>query len=369
MNDFDWWDKSSVQQHSLDMRQFVDFRQATLLNGSRIIEAYNASGLTFTLLPDRGLDIWSAWYKGHPLTWLAPGSPRLPDWGQTWLEQFNGGLLTTCGLTHVGPPEVDEITGAKRDIHGKYTRLPATNIRIEGDWVNDDQYAMTLSADVVQSSLFGEQLHLARRIKLLAGDPTIYVRDTVTNLGDTPSPIMLLYHFNLGYPLVQKGARLISSSVVYPRDEEAWKGVEQWGTYEPALPGFAEQVFFHRLRHDTDTGWATVAVLNDSYGLKFGWDASSLPYFTQWKNTRQGMYVNGIEPGNCIPEGQNAARRSGRLRMFEPGESQTYILELSIVENVAKLPASPESLIGASESLVPNTYCNLTDYTPYFSGE
>lgn len=67
--------RDEVERHSLDMRQFIDFRQATLPNGMRIIEAYNSSGLTFTLLPDRGMDIWMAHYKGVPLTWISQGSP------------------------------------------------------------------------------------------------------------------------------------------------------------------------------------------------------------------------------------------------------------------------------------------------------
>ncbi len=33
------------------------------------------------------------------------------------------------------------------------------------------------------------------------------------------------------------------------------------------------------------------------------------------------MYVHGIEPGNCVPEGQNAARAGGRLRWIAPGET------------------------------------------------
>ncbi len=103
--------REEVERHSLDMRQFIDFRQATLPNGMRIIEAYNASGLTFTILPDRGMDIWTAHYNGVPLTWISQGSPHPADFGQSWLRQFNGGLLTTCGLTHVGPPEKDDISG------------------------------------------------------------------------------------------------------------------------------------------------------------------------------------------------------------------------------------------------------------------
>src|SRR5579862_4435421 len=99
------WTPEQLNQYSIDLRQFFDMRESTLPNGMRIIDAYNASGLHFTILPDRGMDIWTAHFKGIPLTWVAQGSPYAPDFGQTWLQQFNGGLLATCGLTHVGDPE------------------------------------------------------------------------------------------------------------------------------------------------------------------------------------------------------------------------------------------------------------------------
>src|SRR5262245_2437740 len=131
------FDRPTVEKHSLDMRQFIDFRQATLPNGLRTVEVYNGSGLTFTLLPDRGLDIWTAHYKGKPLTWISQGSPFPPDFGQSWLRQFNGGLMTTCGLTHAGPPETDDQTGEIRDLHGKFTRLRAGSLQINGGWMSD----------------------------------------------------------------------------------------------------------------------------------------------------------------------------------------------------------------------------------------
>jgi hypothetical protein len=67
------WTLDELRKHSVDMRQFIDFRESTLPNGMRIIDCYNSSGLTFTLLPDRGLDIWTAHYKGIPLTWISQG--------------------------------------------------------------------------------------------------------------------------------------------------------------------------------------------------------------------------------------------------------------------------------------------------------
>lgn len=42
----------SLEQYSVDLRQFIDFRTSTLPNGMRIVEAFNSSG--FRLPPAAG---------------------------------------------------------------------------------------------------------------------------------------------------------------------------------------------------------------------------------------------------------------------------------------------------------------------------
>lgn len=356
------WNRAELEQHSLDMRQFIDFRQSTLPNGTRIIEAYNGSGLTFTLLPDRGLDIWTAHYNGIPLTWVAPSSPHAPDFGQTWLRQFNGGLLTTCGLTHAGVPETDETTGEKRDLHGNYTRLRANDLSLSGRWneTTGDTYTLELTGSVYESSLFGAQLRLTRRYTLKLGEPTIHLNDHVTNMGDVPVPFMLLYHINIGYPLVRAGARLEAPSVhVYPRDEAARPGFERWAEYDAASPGYAEQVFFHHVAADAAT--SQVMLHNGELGFGVEWSTDTLPYFTQWKNTRQGIYVSGLEPGNCLPEGQNGARRSGRLIMLQPGETKAFRVAMYLVP-ADQLAAERDKIARLHETGVPVEGARLNDF-------
>ena len=324
--------REAVERHSLDMRQFIDFRQATLPNGMRIIEAYNSSGLTFTILPDRGMDIWSAHYKGLPLTWISQGSPHPPDFGQSWLRQYNGGLLTTCGLSHVGPSERDDITGENRDIHGMYSHLRAGDLSIDRHWYGNSDYSVWLNAEITEAKLFGEQLVLRRSYGLELGHTMITIWDTITNRGDQSVPLMLLYHFNVGYPLVREGARSHTPNAgVFPRDLVAKPGLNRWWEYDAATPQYAEQVFFHHLKAKSN-GFTKVMLGNEDMAITLDWDSSSLPYFTQWKNTRQGIYVNGIEPGNCIPEGQNAARRNGRLMMLEPGQEYRSAISVGIAD-------------------------------------
>jgi galactose mutarotase-like enzyme len=357
-----WLKREAMEQHSIDMRQFADFRHSTLPNGMRIIEVYNSSGLTFTILPDRGLDIWTAHYKGIPLTWISQGSPHPPDFGQSWLQQFNGGLLTTCGLTHVGPPETDSETGEHRDIHGRYSRLRTERICTQSEW-GSDNYQLELSGTVSQTRLFAEQLRVTRTYRLALGDPTIHISDIVTNVGDTPTPFMILYHFNLGFPLVADGTKLhIAHEAVYPRDEEARSGFDTWFKYDAATPRFAEQVFFHHAKSDEE-GQAMAALLQDDFGLALEWDTTSLPYFTQWKNTRQGIYVNGIEPSNCIPEGQKAARENGRLVMIEPGETRVFSCKMEVLDGEMQVKECAKYISALQQNGKPAAGCKLNDFS------
>lgn len=359
------WNEELLKQYSADMRQFVGARECTL-NGQRALHLYNAVGLEFIVLPDRGFDIWDARYKGIPLTWLAPGSPHPPDWGAGWLRGFNGGLLTTCGLTHVGPAEIDDLTGERSDIHGNYTRLRAENYQVDGTWEytqpKDDvnYFEIRYSAKVQDKSFFGTQLTLTRTYFLNLQHPDIGIIDVITNDGDTPAPFMLLYHFNLGFPLIHEGTRLYSSGKVYPRDSTARAGIKSWQLYDAPLAAYPEQVFYHHLRSKGDR--TDVLVGDDALAIQLSWETKSLPYFTQWKNTRLHQYVNGIEPGNCIPEGRNAARRAGRLKMLQPGEVVDTYLKIDILDSPERIGHSRQGIASLDEDGKSIPTCFLSDY-------
>jgi hypothetical protein len=365
MSDPTAWTRDELDRHSVDLRQFIDFRSATLSTGMRIIEAYNSSGLTFSVLPDRGLDIWTAHYNGLPLTWISPGSPHPPDFGQSWLRQFNGGLLTTCGLTHVGPPEVDDVTGERRDLHGNYSRLRTHNITVTALHADDSSAvpALELSGTVHEAELFGAQLQVQRRMTLRLGVPTVTIRDRITNIGDRPADLMMLYHVNVGFPLVRNGARLSTPHMakgVLPRDKAAAAGLRAWNMYADPTPDYPEQVFFHQLQQVS--GRTSIVLANDSLSIKLAWLTADLPYFTQWKNTRQGSYVCGIEPGNCIPEGRNRARSAGRLRTLDPSQQVEHRLDISATDELQTIQRWLTGVELIRRDGSPITGCRLADF-------
>jgi len=355
------WTPDILAQHSLDPRQFADFRESVLPNGLRIIDAYNASGLQFTLLPDRGLDIWTAHYKGLPLTWIAQGSPFPPDFGQTWLQQFNGGLLTTCGLTHVGPAETGEVTHEVRDLHGRYSRLRAENVAKTWQTDSSGLPCLELSGIVRETAMFGVQLRVTRTYRLNLTSAQIELHDTVINLGDSPAPLMLLYHINTGFPLVNEGTELHTPHhTVYARDANARPGLARWNLYEAPTREYKEQVFYHQLK---ESGGSTGILLeNGEIGFEVTWNPSALPYFTQWKNTRQGIYVNGVEPGNCIPEGQTSARKTGRLEYLAPGETCAFGCSLRVIEGTEALQSAKLHVEQLRSDGKPAEKCRLDDY-------
>lgn len=74
--------------------------------GTRIAWINTGGGLRYKVVLDRAMDIADAFYNQHSLAWLSHGGITSPQpfsgGGLNWLRTFGGGLVTTCGLTHVG---------------------------------------------------------------------------------------------------------------------------------------------------------------------------------------------------------------------------------------------------------------------------
>lgn len=293
--------------------------------GTRRLHVVNGGGLEFDLHPDRALDLGAATFDGVPLAWLSstgfpgPGSYEPRDRG--WLRTFGGGLLTTCGLDSFGPP-VDDEDGSS-GMHGRVGNLPA---RVTGADASAER--VMVCGTVRQTGVFAENLVLHRRVTTAVGSAALSVEDTVTNEGSSSSPHMVLYHVNLGWPLLDEGCVVqIPHATVEPRDADAQEG---WGNrYEigAPIPGFREQVFIHRAGSER-----SATVTNQARKLRFSLRFSdSLPAIFEWKMTATQHYVLGLEPANT-PEiqGRAAARAAGRLPRLEPGERVDYRIELEL---------------------------------------
>src|SRR6516165_10765641 len=238
--------------------------------GVRLLRFAAGSGFGFDVLVDRGFDIGRAWLGGQSLAWWSPVGLIAPGLyepaGIGWFRGFPGGLVSTCGLDHTllgGPDDATVFNYPHRatetyGLHGRYTGLPARLAGYGASWDGDD-CVLWAEGEVLQAALFGEQLLLRRRVEADLRGVSLRIADTVTNVGPTPCPHMMLYHCNVGFPVVDAGAELI-----YPAGPGTCVSAASSPDYRELAgpePGFVEECYEHDMRAGAD-GLVGAAVVN-----------------------------------------------------------------------------------------------------------
>lgn len=308
--------------------------------GVRALRFTSAAGLVCTVVPDRGMDVPDMSWRGRSLCWhdacgrVAPTLFQPEDNG--FLRSFFGGMLTTCGLTNFGPGGQDG--GETLYLHGLASNLPAAEVAWGSSWEGDDCW-LWARGTTRQARLFGENITLYRHLRMRLDGSALELEDLVRNEGWSPSPHMILYHCNAGFPLLDEGTRMLGSfASVTHRDDDASRGLAGFDRFGPPEPGFKEQVFIIAPRADAG-GWHEVTVWNPTLdgglGLRLRWDGATLPALFLWRMLGQGAYVLGVEPANCpYIRGRQEARAAGGLPLLEPGEERRYHLRFEVVTGV-----------------------------------
>ena len=295
--------------------------------GTAAIEVRNGSGLRFVVLPDRGMDIAYAELNGVPFSYIgktgvvAPAHYDEPD----FLRSFTAGLLTTCGLTQIGTPCEDN--GEQLGLHGRAANIPAEDVSVFQDWVDDNNFEIRITGRVRECKVFGPDISLTRTITTRLGDNAIYIHDEIENRAFEPTPLMVLYHMNFGYPLISADTVLETDCTgLRPRMPEMACGLDTACQFSDPIHGYQEQVFF---RDAVGDSYATLRnpVLGMEVRLDFNGD--TLPYLVEWKMMGEQEYVVGVEPGTYPPTGRAAARERGELLFLQPQEKRIHDLKVT----------------------------------------
>ncbi len=317
--------------------KLVEFKEG-VEKGVEGLEFRTGSGFNFTVLPSRGLDISNAEFNGIPLAYISSTGVTHPAYyeseGYGWLRGFFGGLLTTCGLTYCGAPCVDE--GVSLGLHGRVSNLPAHNVNTVRCW-QDDEFILGAKGEVRETVVFGENVVMRREISTKIGSKRLFIEDVVENEGFESTPHQMLYHINLGFPIVSENSVLLSPSIlVMPRDKEAEKDKENYWKFQLPVKGYKEKVYYHKMEESND-GFVTVAVVNREFnngrglGVYVKYLKETLPFFIEWKMMGEGLYVVGLEPANTLVEGRAKERKRGNLKILEAGEKVNYKLEIGVL--------------------------------------
>jgi len=344
--------RRDLAAHAGSLSQFAGVRLMTLGDGVergvRMLEFRSGSGLRFTVMIDRCLDIGDCDYRGMSIGWHSPAgfkSPALHDaegeGGLGWLRSASG-LLVTGGLDQIlfmnEEPGDHFVYGPRKTIshglHGRIGMLPARLTGYGESWVGDEM-VLWCEGVVSQGAVFGEHLELVRRIEITAGTNEIRISDRVVNRGFYRTPHMYLYHVNVGHPVLSEGSRYVA-----PISDVVWAGhagdsYRKQGVGYRIMPapqmGFHEQVWQHEMAADVD-GNVPVMLVNDQLEIAFEVvnRKDQFPCNYQWQNFHAGQYAVGMEPSTNHVQGRAFASERGELIWLEHGEERQYDVKFRV---------------------------------------
>jgi hypothetical protein len=346
------WTREELTARIGDPQQVAGARGSILTDGKadgvRAVEVTTGSGFSFTVLPGRGMDIPWASHKGKAISFVSGTGVTSPAYyeeqGLEWRRSFFAGMLTTCGIANAGAPSVDQ--GKAFGLHGRLSNAAAENLCTDQEW-EGDEFLIRLKGTMREAEAMVENLSLTRTIETRLGEKGLRIRDTVRNKGFSPQPLMLLYHFNFGFPLLGTSAKVVGPiTKTVPRDDEARKdrGLEECLSFPEPVHGYAEKVFFHTLAARKD-GRTFIALVNrdtgdgEPLGIVLRWNSRELPRFTQWKMPCKGFYVVGLEPGTMMPIGRGPLRQQGALPMIDGQASYDVAIDFEVLDTGAEIDA------------------------------
>ena len=220
-------------------------------------------------------------------------------------------MVYTCGLNSVGGREGFEL-------HGTYHTIPAEVIRTQCD-----EQGIVVEALIRNTALFGQNLVMHRTITSAIGADSVQIEDKLTNLGYKDESYCLLYHTNIGYPMLDEGTKVILDELdCTPRTEWSRQNIDTHLTVEQPIDNSEETCYF------VTVGKPEVSVANPKLGKKFtiSYSKDTLPYFVEWKSMVSGDYALGLEPATTSLDDGFAYRTIAKQ------ETITFTLKLSVTE-------------------------------------
>jgi hypothetical protein len=330
------------------------------------------------VLVDRAMDIADCEFRGLAIGWNSSAGFRHPglheyegEGGLAWARSFSG-LMVTCGLDHIlfmnEVPADTYVYSPKKTVshslHGRVGTIPARLTGFGERWEGDRCF-LWAEGVVQQSAVFGEDLHLIRRIEAEVGTNDIRLSDRVVNHGFYKTPHMLCYHINVGHPVLDAGSRYLAPVKDVVWAAHAGTDYRKQGTGYRTLSApkldFHEQVWQHELGADAQ-GEVLVALVNDRLGIGFEVTTrkEQFPCQFEWQNFQAGQYALGIEPSTHHVLGNQAARDRGEMIWLQHGEERRYDSTFRILDGAAAIAAS-EARIRAISSQPEDDYPELSN--------
>lgn len=274
--------------------------------GLKVVDCDNGK-IRFLLNESKALDIMQLWHEGQNMSFLSKNgftAREIP-----FERRFEGGMLYTCGLDSVGAREGYEL-------HGTFHNIPARVTRAECG-----EAGLLVEAEIADAALFGKNLVMKRKIFSEIGSERVTVEDILENRGYGKENYCLLYHINVGYPMLDSCARLEDRvNRVKPRTAWAEKNIRTRAEMSVPEAGMEEMCYFLGFSEPR------ISLVNEKIGKKFTleWSGDTLPHFVQWKSMASGDYALGLEPCTTELDG------NFRYDRLASGESKKFTLAFRV---------------------------------------
>lgn len=335
-------DLTRLRTYHADLAAYADIRLVTLSDGAergvRVLELRSGGGLELEVVVDRGFDLGRLVINGVTVSWHCANGYRAPwllnpssDNGQGFLRA-NNGFLSTCGFDHIRQPETDLLAdqgvypNKEMDypLHGHGAHQPARLISYGFEEDAEHPY-LWCEGEIVQTMQFHGTLKMRRRIEVPLGGTEISMHDRVVNRGPTTMSHMMLYHFNIGHPLVAKG-----SQIDLPNAQHVWGQPDPLDAFpEPQLDQKNGLSVF-ALDKGQEAGICTVSNPENGLELALRFQHETLPFFQLLRMTGQGTYGIGLEPCTAGKRSRSAAHVANEMGFLKPGEHRDYRLDISL---------------------------------------
>lgn len=290
--------------------QCASVRRYELTEGSerglKVLDCDNGV-LRFLINESKAADIMQVYHNGQNVSFVSKNGFTSRE--TAFLNRFEGGMLYTCGLDSIGARE-----GYAQ--HGTLHQIPA---RIT--CASCDENGICILAEIKDSALFGKNLVLKRRIYSAIGSEKLEISDTLENHAYENAEYCMLYHINVGYPMLDGGAYL-EGDVKNVSPHTPWAEAN----CAKHLAMSAPQNSCEEMCYFLDIGTPKMSLINEKLGKKFTveWSKDTLPCFLEWKSMCSGDYALGLEP--CTTR----ANHTFQYSVLKPDDSVTMHVTLSV---------------------------------------
>ncbi|MEG8232600.1 aldose 1-epimerase family protein [Pseudomonas orientalis] len=298
-------------------------------SGVLAVSLNNSRG-RLVILPFQGQMIWSAVFDGCDLTMSNLFEQPRPS--PTVIDTY-GCFMFHSGLLRNGCPAPD-------DTHALHGEMPCAPM--DTAWLEVGEGVLRLGGSYEYAKGFGDRYRASPSVTLRADSAVFDIDMQVTNLAGKPMDLMYMAHMNYAYvdgarfvePLGTQRQRLRTSVPDHVKPTPAWSAymaqlaeqpaqlacLERPALYDPEIVFFFDEV-------GTDATGQAHFLLDHPSGAAFytRYRPEQFAHAARWiLHTPDQQVAAFVLPSTCEPEGYNAEKAKGHVRLLAAGASASF---------------------------------------------